>query len=156
VGFLPNVVQGNLNRAAVHIVVTSYPALSLTASTMTKGGAHLTYEGDAVTQIQTMTGVVDSPEPFLMTTLVVNILRTQPVANGWILQQASQATIGNVECYPDASSYAPTIIQNCAIQNIDNGPYDGTDPTVRLTLRGQVQINATMWAALTGAVAAII
>ena len=155
-GFVPGIVQGNLNRAAVHIVVTSYPALSLTASTMSKGQAHLTYEGNAVTQIQTATGIVDSPEPFLMTTLVVNILRTQAVANAWILQQQSNATIGNVEVYPDSTSYSPTIIQNTAIQNIDNGPYDGSDPTVRVTLRGQVQINSSMWASLTGVVAAIL
>jgi hypothetical protein len=156
-GFLgPQVVQGNLNRAAVHIVCTSFPALSLTASTMAKGQAHLTYEGDAVQQIGTATGVVDSPEPYLMTTLVVNILRTQPVANAWVLQQQSNATIGTVECWPDSTSYAPTVIQNCAIQNIDNGPYDGTDPTVKVTLRGQVQINSSMWASLTGAIAAII
>jgi hypothetical protein len=156
VSFLPQVIQGNLNRAAVHIVVNSYPALSLTASTMSKGQAHLTYEGDAVTQIGTATGIIDSPEPYLMTTLVVNILRTQPVANAWLLQQQSSATIGTVEVYPDATSYSPTVIQNCAIQNIDPGPYDGSDPTVRITMRGQVQINSSMWAGLIGTIAAIV
>jgi hypothetical protein len=123
---------------------------------MSKGQAHLTYEGDATTQIGTATGVVNSPEPYLMSTLVVNILRTQPVANAWLLQQQSNAVIGNVEAYPDSTSYSPTIMQNCSIQNIDNGPYDGSDPTVRITIRGQVQINSSMWASLTGLVAAIL
>jgi hypothetical protein len=154
--FLPGIVQGNLNRAAVHIVVTAIPALSLTASTMAKGQAHLSFEGDATTQIGTATGVVNSPEPYLMTTLVVSILRTQPVANAWLLQQQVNAVIGAVEAYPDSTSYSPIIMQNCSIQNVDPGPYDGTDPTVKITIKGQVQINSSMWASLTGVVAAIL
>ena len=58
--FLPGIVQGNLNRAAVHIVVTSNTNLTLTASDMAKGQAHLTYDGDTITQIGTATGVVNA------------------------------------------------------------------------------------------------
>ena len=123
---------------------------------MAKGQAELTYEGDAVTQIGTATGIVDSPEPYLITTLVVQVLRTQSVANGWLQQQASNATIGTMEVYGDSSVFAPQIIQNCAIQNIKPGPYNGTDPTVTITLRGQTQINSSMWASLTGLLAAIV
>jgi hypothetical protein len=155
-GFIPQVVQGNLNRAAVHVVVASFPALSVTAGFMSKGGVHVSYEGDAVTQIPTMTGVVDSPEPYLMTTLTVSILRTQALTNAWAQQQATNSTIGNVTIISDSTSYAPIVMQNTAIQNINNGPYDGTDPTVVITLRGQVQINSSMWASLTGLVAAIL
>lgn len=154
-GFLPQIIQGNLNRAAVHVVVTSYPNLSLTVSTMAKGQAHLTYDGETITQIGTATGVVNSPEPWLPATLTVNILRTQPVANAWQLQMLNNCVIGTVEAYSDATSYAPTIIQNCAFI-LDPGQWDGTDPVVKLTLKGQIQINASMWASLTGAVAAIV
>ena len=153
--FLPGIVQGNLNRAAVHIVVTSNTNLTLTASDMAKGQAHLTYDGDTITQIGTATGVVNSPEPWLPTTLTVNILRTQPVANAWQLQMLNNCVIGTVEAYSDSTSYAPTIIQNCALM-LDPGQWDGTDPVVKITLKGQIQINASMWASLTGLVAAIL
>ena len=154
-GFNPLAVQGNLNRVATHVVVTSYPALTVTVGYMGKSQAQLTFEGAAVNQIGTATGIINSPEPYLFGTLVISLLRTQSLANLWIIQMQQNATVGTVVAYPDATTFSPLSLTNCSIQGFDPGAYDGQDPVTKVTLKGTFYVNASMWAALTGPVAAL-
>lgn len=155
-GFAPLTVQGNLNRVATHVVVTDFPQLSVSAGYMAKAQAVVTFEGPFVQQIGTATGVVNSPEPYVMATIVINLLRSQALANNWIEQLADNATIGTVEVYPDSTTMDPIVIQNCSIQDYEPGPFDGSDPTVKVTLKGSFQTNSSMWASLTGSLSALL
>jgi hypothetical protein len=155
-GFVGGVTQGNLNRVATHIVVASYTSLNVTAGYMGKSQAIVTIDGPIVNQIGTATGVVNSPEPYVLSTLVISLLRSQSLANAWLAQIQSNATIGTVTAYGDSSTLAPIQLVNCSIQDFDPGAFDGTDPTLRVTMKGTFYVNASMWASLTGLIAAAI
>jgi hypothetical protein len=155
-GFVGGVTQGNLNRIATHIVVASFTNLNVTAGYMGKSQAIVTLDGPIVNQIGTATSVVNSPEPYIMSTLVISLLRSQSLSNAWLAQIQSNATIGTVTAFPDSSTFSPIELVNCSIQDFDPGAFDGGDPTVKVTIRGVFYVNSAMWASLTGAIAAAI
>jgi hypothetical protein len=149
-GFNPNIVQGNLNRVATHIVVTSFTALNVTASYMTKDQAKLTIDGPFVDQIETATGIINSPKPFVMGTIVINLLRSQSLANLWIQQALSQCYLGQIVAYSDSSVFDALTITQASIVDFDPGPYNGENPAVPVTVKGTFPINSALWATLTG------
>jgi hypothetical protein len=153
-GLNPLTTQGNLNRVATHVVVPDFPQLNVTAGYMAKGQAVVTFEGPFVQQIGTATGNVNSPEPYVMATLVINLLRSQALSNLWIAQAQSTGTIGTVEVYPDSTTMQPLLISNCSIQDYEPGAFDGADPTVKVTVKGTFYVNSLMWASLTGSLPA--
>lgn len=155
-GLNPLTSQGNLNRVATHIVVPSFPALQVQPGYMAKSQAVVTFDGPFVQQIGSATGVVNSPEPYVMAQVVISLLRSQSLANLWIVQCTTNATIGTVECYADSTTMQPIQLSNCSIQGYDPGAFDGADPTVRVTVKGTFYTNSSMWASLTGTLAAVI
>jgi hypothetical protein len=150
-GFNPSVTQGNLNRIATHVVVPNFPQLAASAGYMGKGQAHVSIEGPFVNQIETATGIVNSPKPFVMGQIVISLLRSQSLANAWILQAQSASYIGPVIAYSDSSVFASITLTQCSIIDFDPGPYDGSSPETSVTIKGTFYINSTMWATLTGA-----
>jgi len=47
--------------------------------------------------------------------------------------------------YSDSAAWDPIPLANAQIQNLDPGAFDGTDPTVRLVLRGIYYVNSALW-----------
>lgn len=137
--------QGVLNRVRTSIVVPSFPGLNITASFMGKSFAKPEFEGNFVEQIETGTGVVNSPEPFVMCTITVGILRTQPLAAAYMAQFLNNSALGTVTAHADTSAFPPITLVNTVIRHLDPGAWDGTDPVSRLTLRGAFYINANLW-----------
>jgi hypothetical protein len=141
----PLAIQGLLNRVLTHVVVADYPQLSVTAPFMSKALTSLTFEGDFTTQIPTATGIVNSPEPFVMGSLVVSILRSQLLAAIWIAQLQVNSVLGSITTYSDSTIFPALTLINCSLQGVDPGPYDGQDPTTKLTIEGVLPINAILW-----------
>lgn len=141
----PNVLQGPLNRVRCSVVVTSIPGLNITSSYMGKQFARIEFEGDFVQQVETATGVVNSPEPYVMGTITVGLLRPQALASSWLAQAQSTGILGDVTIYSDTSAFPAITLSSTAIRHIDPGAFDGTDPVVRLTLRGVFALNNSLW-----------
>lgn len=141
----PLVTQGTLNRVRTHVVCSSYPALSATSSYMGKSFAKIEFEGDFSQLIGTGTGAVDSPEPYVFANLTLNLLRTQSLAQAWLTQAQAASLIGDITTYGDASTLDAIALSGCIIRSIDPGAFDGTDPVVRVMLRGLYYINNDMW-----------
>lgn len=80
----PQVPQGTLNRVRCSIIVPSYPALNITASYMSKSFATINFSGSFTELIPTATGGVASPEPYVMATVSVGLLRTQALSASWL------------------------------------------------------------------------
>jgi hypothetical protein len=114
---------------------------------MGKSFAKLDFEGNFVEQIETGTGAVRSPEPFVMATLTVSILRTQGLSAAWLAQAQDDGYIGLVNAHGDSSVFPVVSLNETVIRHIDPGAYDGTDPIVRLVLRGTFYVNGAMWQA---------
>jgi hypothetical protein len=53
--------------------------------------------------------------------------------------------IGPVTSYGDSSAFDAITMNGCVIQSIDPGAWDGTDPVVRIVIRGTVPVNSNLW-----------
>lgn len=137
--------QGLLNRVLTNVVFASFPQLNVSAPFMSKSLAQVTFDESAVDQIGTATGIVNSPKPYVMGQLVINVLRSQPVAALYVTQWESQAVVGSVTAYPDSNTFPPIIFANASILDIDPGAYDGQDPTTKVTIKGVFYTNAALW-----------
>jgi hypothetical protein len=136
---------GPLNRVRCHVVIPSIPTLNITPQFMGKQFARIEFEGDWNQQIETATGVVNSPEPYVMATITVGLLRSQGLSAAWLAQAQNTTVLGDVTIYSDTSAFPALSINDTGIRSIDPGAFDGTDPVVRLTLRGSFNINASLW-----------
>jgi hypothetical protein len=141
----PYLVAGPLNRVRCSVVVTSTPTLNITSQFMGKSFAHIELEGDFVQQIETATGVVNSPEPYVMATITVGLLRSQPLAAAWLAQVQNTGVLGDVTIHSDTSAFPAITLNDTSVRSLNPGAYDGTDPVVRLTLRGTFNINSDLW-----------
>lgn len=138
-------VAGPLNRVRCHVVIAAIPTLNISAQSMGKSFARIEFEGDFVQQIETATGVVNSPEPFVMATITIGLLRSQPLAAAWLSQAQDTGILGDVTIYSDTSAFPAIDISDGAIRSMEPGSYDGTDPVVRLVIRGTANINSALW-----------
>lgn len=141
----PIVTQGVLNRVRCSVVIPSDPSLNITAPYMGKSFARIEFEGDFVPQIETATGAVNAPEPYVMATITVGLLRPQALANSWLTQAQTNGGLGSVTIHSDTSAFQPITLTTAVIRHLDPGAYDGTDPIVRLTIRGTYNINSDLW-----------
>ena len=141
----PLIPQGTLNRIRCSVVVPSFPSLSITAPYMGKSFATIAFSGSFTELIPTATGGVASPEPYVMATISVGLLRTQSLSASWLAQAGATGAIGSVTIHSDTAAFPEIKLDNCVIDSVEPGAYDGLDPVVRLTLKGFYYINEDLW-----------
>jgi hypothetical protein len=144
-GSNPQVSQGTLNRLLTQVTFGSYPALNIASYNMGKSFAVLNFNDPFTTQIDTGTGIVNSPEPYVKATISVGILRTQGLAAAWLKQVSSSSIIGSATGYPDTVAFPAITLTNCSILGLDPGAYDGNTPVMQLTITGLYLPNASLW-----------
>ena len=147
-GFNPITGQGLLNRVLVHTIVPLFPQLTVTSPYMGKSQAVLTLDGPFVHQIGTATGLVNSPEPYVMGQLVISLLRSQALAGLWVAQAGITSVIGAVTVYSDSTEFPVITLADSSIIDIDPGAFDGQDPVTKVTVKGLYYTNASLWAGL--------
>jgi hypothetical protein len=141
----PKIAQGSLNRVRCSIVIPGYPALNISSSYMGKNFASINFEGNFDEQIETGTGVVTSPEPYVMATVTVDLLRTQALAYNWLNQATTLSDLGPISIFSDTSAFPEIDLDTTVIRNCEPGVFDGKNPVVRLTLRGVLYANNNLW-----------
>lgn len=141
----PLVAQGTLNRVRCSIIVPSDTSLNIETSYMGKSFASISFDGPFAGQIETGTGVVNSPEPYVMGNVSVGLLRTQSLSTLWMNQSKKNSDIGQVIIHSDSAAFAPISLASCVINMIEPGVYDGTDPVVKLAIKGVFYLNEDMW-----------
>jgi hypothetical protein len=138
--------HGSLNRVRGSIIVPLFPILNITSPYMGKNLLSVNFEGNFDEQVETATGVVTSPEPYVMATVTADLLRTQGLATAWLAQGQLISDIGPITVFSDSSSFEPIVITNTVIRSVEPGVFDGMNPIVKLTLRGVFIVNALLWA----------
>lgn len=141
----PNIAQGTLNRIQASVIITNIPALNITPPYMSKAFVSITPDGDFDSLIQTGTGGVSSPEPYVFYTVTIGILKTQALADAWETQANTLTDIGPFSVYPDSIALQNYNFESGIIVSIAPAPFDGTDPAMTLTLKGVRQINNQLW-----------
>lgn len=143
----PNIPQGNLNRLITSFLWDDVPGLNVTPGFTGKGGISIAFDGDFTSEIETMTGLVQSPEPYVMVTLTFNLLRTQPLANAYITRGQTNTVFGNGTLRPDVAGniLQPWYIQNLAWKNLRELSLAGTTPDFPAIFRGYWALNNNLW-----------
>ncbi|WP_455387443.1 hypothetical protein [Petrachloros mirabilis] len=141
----PLIQQGTLNRVRCSIIVPNYAGLNITSPYMGRNFATLSFDGDFTQLIGTATGAVTSPEPYVMATISVGILRTQALATSWRSQWETNGSIGPVSIHSDTAAFAAIDLDTVVIKHFDPNAFDGNDPVSHLTLSGVYYINSDLW-----------
>jgi hypothetical protein len=141
----PLVSQGTLNRIQASIVWNNFPTLNVTPAYLGKDGIRLTLEGLANTMINTMTGMVTSPEPYMAASINFSLLKSQPLANQYKQQMEATPLIGDCTVRPDSTTLGIYNIINCAIESIRELNFAGEDALFAVTCRGTYIISNDLW-----------
>jgi hypothetical protein len=142
----PQIALGTLNRLRTSLVVPNFPTLNVPASYQSKRQIHVTLdENPFVLGIETATGTVNSPEPYVMGTVNVGLLRSQGLSFSWMTQAKATGNIGDIEIHSDTSVFSALTVHNAFIVRVDPGPYNGQDAEVSLVIRGTFYVNSDLW-----------
>jgi hypothetical protein len=141
----PMIPQGTLNRLRGSVNFVSNSQLNVTAPYLGKAGITLTLEGESTLMIPTMSGVVTSPEPYMMVSATINLLKTQNLAAVFKAQMENTTLIGDFVVTPDASTLPTYYVNNAAIESVKEMGLNGEDAGFVITLKGYYLVNNALW-----------
>ena len=141
----PNVVQGSLNRLRGSLFFPDFPALNITSPYLGEAGITLSFEGESTLFVNTMTGAVTSPEPYVMCTVTANLMKTQGLATQFEQQRQTTSLLGSITVRTDAVTLPNYTLTNCALQNVRELSFAGRDAGFVVMFRGYYQINNDLW-----------
>jgi hypothetical protein len=137
--------QGTLNRLRGSVNFVSNSQLNVTAPYLGKAGISLALEGESTLMIPTMSGTVTSPEPYMMASCVINLLKTQNLAAVFKAQMENTTLVGDFVVTPDTPTLPTYYINNAAIESIKEMPINGEDAGFVITLKGYYIVNNALW-----------
>lgn len=141
----PNISQGTLNRLRASVTWNDFATLNVTAPYLGEDGISFIPDGDSTTFINTLTGAVTSPEPYIMVTVEMHLLRTQALAGQYKSQMEQSSVLGSGTFRVDSSALPPFQLQNCAIQRIDTLKANGKDAGYVVRCRGYYIVNNSLY-----------
>ncbi|MDE2105749.1 MAG: hypothetical protein KGL39_51470 [Patescibacteria group bacterium] len=141
----PLIDQGVLNRLRGSVVLTDHPELNITASFLGEEAIRLALEGEPTTRIPTLTGIVQSPEPYQLCNVTVNLLKTQSLADAYKKQYELSTLLGNITVRPDSSALSPYSLINCSLGPVRELSFNGRDPGFVVSMGGYYLINSSLW-----------
>jgi hypothetical protein len=144
----PIVAQGTLNKLRASVTFTNNPQLNITASYLAPEGITTTPEGSASAYIPTMVGAVPSPEPYIMYTIEIHMLRTQGLVATYIKQYAKNTTIGDLFVTADASTMPNLVYNNCTLKTLPTLIMNGSTPEFLVTVQGTFYLNSSLFNAV--------
>lgn len=139
----PLIDQGVLNRIKASVTWANFPALNVTAPFLDKDGVTLRLEGEMSLQHGSMTGLVQSLEPYVPVSVVIALLRTQDLARQYQTKVQASSLLGPGTVFPDVSSggIEQFNLHNMSIQNVGELLLNGTTPIFGVTCRGYYVVN---------------
>ena len=105
----------------------------------------MSFEGVVTTPIDTMTGIVQSPEPYQRCTVAVHLIKSQALANAYKTQIELNSLLGDMTVRPDAVALGPYELSNVAINGVNPLKFDGTDAGWVVMLSGIYYVNSSLW-----------
>lgn len=143
--FNPLYPQGVLNRLVASVTWPLFPQLNVTPSFLNREAIRLAFEGEATRTLPTLTGTVQSPEPYQMVSLTINLLKTQGLAALYEVQFALSTVLGPCVVRPDSTTLPTFDLFNVALQNVRELSFAGEDAGYAVTASGYVLRNSALW-----------
>lgn len=141
----PMVPPGNLNRVRGSVKVTNAPELNISAQNLAREAIELTFSGNLVEPIPALTGVVQSPQPYMVAGVRIYLLRTQALGQQYKQRWQTNGIIGDLKVFSDSSTFGDFELSNCAITNVGDMSFAGGQPGVVITITGTYYVNNDMW-----------
>lgn len=141
----PLIAQGSLNRVRASVTIPSFPTLNVTASYLGSEGISMAKNGEITTQIRTLTGLVNSPEPYVPVLLTIHLLRSQNLAQLYEIQMQDNSVLGDLYVTPDSSALNDYTIFNGSIVGVQEQRFNGTDAGYTITIGGYQAINNSLF-----------
>lgn len=138
--------QGNVNRLRGSVVYATRPDLTVISSNLAKEAISITFEGDAAQKIPTLTGGVDSSEPYVMAMVEIHLLRTQALAAAYKLAIETNTSLGSINVIGDATTLPDYQLEGCILKGVQGLNFDGNNPNFSVRIQGIYYTNALMWA----------
>ncbi|HEJ7884096.1 MULTISPECIES: hypothetical protein [Serratia] len=136
---------GTLNRVRASVKYTDHSELNVSASYLAKEGVEITFQGNIVESLQAMTGVVQSPQPYLLSQVKIHLLRSQALATLYKKQWEKNGLVGGIRLYTDSNTFGEFDLSNVAITSVGDMTFAGGEPGVVITLTGTYYVNSDMW-----------
>jgi hypothetical protein len=141
----PNIQQGTLNRIRGSLSFVSYPNLNITAPYLGRNAIRIVFQGAATQNINTMTGTVPSPEPYMVIEMTVDLIKTQAFAQQFMTQIGISSFLGDCTLRGDANPLQPFFLQNVSVLNPGDLNFDGTSTSLPLRFGGYWEINSALF-----------
>jgi hypothetical protein len=141
----PLISQGTLNKLRGSVIYTDHQELNVTASYLAAEGISLAFEGDASGYLETMTGAVPSPNPYMMATVTLHLLKTQGLSTTYKDQFELDTTIGDLLVTTDTTTLDSYQLENCTLMRVNELGFGGRDPGFTVMVRGTYRINSSLF-----------
>ena len=140
-----NIPQGTINRLRTSLIIPGFPGLNLTAPYFGKAGLRIAFEGDSTVYLDTQTGAVTSPEPYVKVTMTANL--TMPLlANAYKTQLETSSLLGDLTVRTPSAALSAYNFSNCAIQRAPSElDLSGASADFNVVIGGIYIINAALW-----------
>lgn len=141
----PLLVPGNLNRIRGTILVPNNTALNITAAYLGKEGIVVSPQSAVVTQMQGMTTIVNSEEPYQIVSVTAAIMKSLAMSAAYLDQIQNSPTLGTITVTPDTAVIPSFTLYNVAITNWSQISMAGVQPDFTVTFSGQFMISNDLW-----------
>lgn len=141
----PNVPQGTLNRIRASITIPDFPSLNITASFLGRRGISVVRNGPLTTSLNTMTGAVQSPEPYQPVRVTAELIKSQALAAAWQAQEQLSTLLGDITVRPDATPLTPYPYTNCSLENVEELSFNGETSAYVINITGYYLVNSSLW-----------
>jgi hypothetical protein len=141
----PQIPQGTLNRIRGSVLIPAFPALNITAPFLGPDGISLRFDGPTAIQLPTMTGTVQSPEPYQLVHCRMHLLKTQGLSNTYKTKIETDTNIGDFSVVPDTTTLSAYQLTNGFISNVEDLSFNGTVTGFIVSLTGYYNINSSLY-----------
>jgi hypothetical protein len=141
----PQIAQGTLNRLLGSVVFLEHPELNITAPFLSQEAISITFSNDAGLLLPTMTGGVNSPEPYQMVDIAIHLIRAQSFSDLYKQQIEDDTNVGDFTVIPDSVTLSEYVIVNGIIKGQREVSFDGKQPGLLITLSGIYYVNNSLW-----------
>jgi hypothetical protein len=141
----PLIQLGSLNRLRGSVLFDAFPSLDVNAQNMTKEAIKLGIDGDMTQFLAAMAGAVTSPEPWMMFSFSVGIVKTVALAALYKAAWENDTRLGNCSIRLDTAAIPPFDVVNAAIEGVDGLDSGGTNPAFTVRFKSTYYVNNAMW-----------
>lgn len=141
----PLIQQGTLNRLRGSVSPVDFPELNVIAANLGTEGISISFSGGATTTIDTLTGVVQSPEPYIKVSVKVHLLKSQILSDQWKAQMEDNTLLGDLSVTTDTTTLSDYSFTNVAIESVETLDFSGKNAAYVINLTGIYNINNSLW-----------